>query len=42
MFVSHEENWPTATNPRYLLKLSRVRPSGRQYALLACAVVLGR
>jgi hypothetical protein len=36
---SHEENWPTATNPRYLLKLTRVRPSGRQYLLLACAVV---
>ena len=39
MSTSHEESWPTATNPRHLLKLTRVRPSGRQYALLACAVV---
>jgi hypothetical protein len=39
MGVSHEEAWRTATNPRHLLRLSRVRPSGRKYLLLACAVV---
>lgn len=39
MGVSNEEVWRTADNPRHLLRLSRVRPSGRRYLLLACAVV---
>src|SRR5258707_666967 len=39
MGVSNEEAWRTADNPRHLLRLSRVRPSGRRYLLLACAVV---
>lgn len=39
MATSPEENWSTATAPRHLLRLSRVRPNGRKYLLLACAVV---
>ncbi|VTS02118.1 Uncharacterized protein OS=uncultured bacterium PE=4 SV=1 [Gemmata massiliana] len=39
MGVSHEEGWCTTTNPRYLLKLSRIRPNGRKYLLLVCAAV---
>ncbi len=39
MGVSHEAAWPVVDNPRHLLRLSRVRPSGRKYALLACAIV---
>ncbi len=39
MSTSHEESWLTATHPRWLLKLTRVRPSGRQYLLLACAAI---
>jgi hypothetical protein len=36
---SHEEAWRAADNPRHLLRLSRVRPNGRKYLLLACAIV---
>ncbi|MBY0457910.1 MAG: hypothetical protein K2V38_11270 [Gemmataceae bacterium] len=39
MTATQEENWLTATNPRHLLRLSRVRPDGRKYLLLACAAV---
>ncbi|MBP3958139.1 hypothetical protein J8F10_23060 [Gemmata sp. G18] len=39
MGASHEESWRTTTNPRYLLKLSRIRPNGRKYLLLVCAAV---
>jgi hypothetical protein len=39
MGVTQEEGWRTATDPRHLLRLSRVRPGGRKYALLACAAV---
>ncbi len=39
MGKSHEETWCTSTNPRALLRLSRIRPNGRKYLLLACAVV---
>ncbi len=39
MGASREEGWCTTTNPRYLLKLSRIRPNGRKYLLLVCAAV---
>lgn len=39
MAASQEESWRDATNPRHLLRLSRVRPNGRKYLLLACAAV---
>ena len=39
MGVSKEAAWRTADNPRHLLRLSRVRPNGRKYLLLTCAIV---
>ena len=39
MGVSREEVWQTADNPRHVLRLSRVRPNGRKYLLLVCAIV---
>ncbi|HEY1187529.1 MAG TPA: hypothetical protein VGE74_07710 [Gemmata sp.] len=39
MATSQEESWFAATNPRHLLRLSRVRPNGRKYLLLVCAAV---
>ncbi|MDY3554287.1 hypothetical protein R5W24_003406 [Gemmata sp. JC717] len=40
MTNSSEESWTTATNPRHLLRLSRVQPNGgRKYLLLTCAAV---
>lgn len=38
MGASNEEVWRSTDNPRHLLRLTRVRPSGRRYLLLACAV----
>jgi hypothetical protein len=34
-----ETAWATAKNPHHLMRLSRIRPSGRKYLLLACALV---
>lgn len=39
MGVPTGDAWRAADNPRHLLRLSRLRPSGRKYLLLACAVV---
>lgn len=39
MNPSCEETWRTTADPRALLRLTRKRPSGRKYLLLACAVV---
>lgn len=39
MGSSQEESWHASTDPLLLLRLSRVRPSGRKYLLLACAAV---
>ena len=39
MGLLDEQMWWISDNPRHLLRLSRMRPNGRKYLLLACAVV---